>query len=148
MSLQVLRNEVFLSIRRNSTAAVLLHAAIGDSMGLGPTDLKALDFLYREGPLTATEIAGRTSLTPASVTALIDRLESKGFVKRVRDEADRRKVSIQTVPESMATLGEPYAKLSETIGPLLEPYDEAELATIRDFLDRATAATHAFLAGR
>jgi DNA-binding MarR family transcriptional regulator len=125
--------------RENSTASMLFHGAIADRAGLCPTDHKALDVLLRDGPLTAGELSLRTGLASASVTSLIDRLEAKGLVRRTRDPADRRRVIVDPVPARVDELVMLFASLRERITGLLERYDDAQLATIRDFLASSAA---------
>ncbi|MGH2369932.1 MAG: MarR family winged helix-turn-helix transcriptional regulator, partial [Chloroflexota bacterium] len=88
--------------REHSTATILFHSAISEQLGLGVTDMKTLDYLARLGPLTAGELGERTGLATASVTGLIDRLEAKGFVRRVRDTKDRRRVIVEPNLEAEA----------------------------------------------
>jgi len=122
----------------NSTLAVFFHAAIAEQVGLGPTDEKTLFLLRGMGSLTAGEIAQHTGLTTASVTNLIDRLERKGFVQRVRDASDRRRVIVQPNDARLAELDQIFGRAVGTFDSVLDAYDDAQLATILDFLDRAT----------
>ena len=122
----------------NSTLAVFFHAAIAEQVGLGPTDEKTLFLLRGLGSLTAGEIAQHTGLTTASVTNLIDRLERKGFVQRVRDASDRRRVIVQPNDARLAELDQIFSQVVGTFDGVLDTYDDAQLATIADFLDRAT----------
>src|SRR6478736_6707942 len=62
--------------------------AVGEIYGLGPAERLCLSFLW-PGPQTASAIARETRLTPAAVTSLIDRLESRGYVRRTPDSNDR-----------------------------------------------------------
>jgi hypothetical protein len=43
-----------------------------------------------------------------AITGVVDRLEKAGFVRRERDESDRRKVYIVPVVERMMEMGRPY----------------------------------------
>jgi DNA-binding MarR family transcriptional regulator len=81
--------------RELSTAAVMFHTALAARQGLNATEEKSLDLLDRFGPLTAGEIGQRTGLAPASVTGLIDRLERKGFARRIKDPQDGRRVLVE-----------------------------------------------------
>jgi DNA-binding MarR family transcriptional regulator len=117
---------------------VFFHAAIAEQVGLGPTDEKTLFLLRGLGSLTAGEIAQHTGLTTASVTNLIDRLERKGFVQRVRDSSDRRRVIVQPNDARLAELDQIFNRAVGTFDSVLDTYDDAQLATIADFLDRAT----------
>jgi DNA-binding MarR family transcriptional regulator len=120
--------------REYSTAAVMLHGAIADRVGLSPTDLKALDLLQREGPLTAGDLATRTGLATASVTSLIDRLEQKRFVRRERDGTDRRRVLV-TTSERLETAIEPlFRSLGRRMLARCRGYRDEQIALIGDFL--------------
>ena len=120
--------------RAQSTATVLLHAAVAKRLGLSAGDHKVLDLVVRRGRMTAGEVARLTGLTTGAVTAMVDRLEKRGFVRRERDPADRRVVNIVPAPESFGEVAAVFAALSAGMEALLSRYDEAELAAISDFL--------------
>jgi DNA-binding MarR family transcriptional regulator len=133
-----LRNAVIQASRENSTVAVFFHSAIAEQFGLGATDEKTLFILQRYGSLTAGEIAQHTGLTTASVTNLIDRLERKGFVQRVRDTADRRRVIVQPDQARLAEFNRVFGSIQASFDTMLNDYSDSELAVIADFLVRAT----------
>src|SRR6266850_2573450 len=58
---------------------------------LNRTDLRCLDWLF-DGPKTAGQLSEAIGLSSAATTTLLDRLEQRGLIQRVRDAADRRKV--------------------------------------------------------
>lgn len=123
--------------RAHSTATVLFHASMAEEFGLSPTDTKALDLLERSGPMTAGELVERTGLASPSVTALIDRLESKGLARRVRDTTDRRRVIVELVPEGIRSLAQKFERLKDETEELWAPYSVEQLELIHDFLRRA-----------
>jgi DNA-binding MarR family transcriptional regulator len=133
--------------REQSTASILFHSTMAEHFGLSPTDYKALEVLARLGPLTAGQLVEHTGLASASVTALIDRLEQKGFARRARDTKDRRRVIVETVPEGVARIAEAFAASHHTraLDELWAPYTTEQLEVIRNFLvrdtERARAAT-------
>ena len=122
--------------RRNSTAAVLFHGAVAEKFGLATTDMKTMEVLDRLGPLTAGELAEQTGLARTSVTALIDRLERRRFVRRVRDKRDRRRVIVEIDPRNAARLGSVYDSLGDAATKLFATYSDAQLGVIADFLER------------
>jgi len=132
--------------RESSTLAVFFHARMAERVGLGATEEKTLALLSQLGPLTAGEIASHTGLTTPSVTGLIDRLESKGMVQRVRDPHDRRRVIVEPNQERLAELDEMFSSLQETFLELLERYSDEQLATIVDFLSRSAQRSQEFIA--
>src|SRR4051812_39465439 len=92
-----LEQAVIEASRESSTTAIFFHSAIAEQIGIGATEEKTLFILSGAGPLTAGEIAQKTGLTTASVTSLIDRLENKGFVRRLHDTKDRRRIIVEPV---------------------------------------------------
>ncbi|MFC9994948.1 MarR family winged helix-turn-helix transcriptional regulator [Nocardia sp. NPDC127526] len=115
-------------MRMNQTAAARL--------GINATDMQCLQLL-QYGPRTSSELAKLIGMTTASMTALIDRLEKAGFVTRVRDEHDRRRVLVHIA------LDRARGDIAPIFGPLiggwrrsLDGYTVQELAVISDFLNR------------
>ena len=80
----------------------MFHTAIAETRGLSPVESKVLDYLARLGPQTPKDLARLSGLAPASVTALIDRLERKGFVGRRPHPDDRRRVLIALDEQAIA----------------------------------------------
>ena len=85
--------------RHLATATILFHQAIADRLGMHLTDHKCGDILVQTGPITAGELAERTGLTTGAITGVIDRLEKAGYVRRVKDPDDRRRVIIEPLAE-------------------------------------------------
>jgi DNA-binding MarR family transcriptional regulator len=118
---------------------VFFHTAVAEKLGIGATEEKTL-LMLSAGPLTAGEIAQQTGLTTASVTSLIDRLESKGFVNRVRDANDRRRVIVEPNAEKLAELARVFGSMQGMFDDLGTFYTDDQLATIIDFLKRMSAS--------
>lgn len=128
--------------RRNSTATVLFHHAIAERLGLGPSDHKCLDLVGERGPMTAAELAALTGLTTGAITGVVARLLKAGFLTREPDPADGRKQMLTVTPEAQQRLGEVFGGLSTgTRDELTAGFDEDQLATIAEFLRRATDFT-------
>jgi DNA-binding MarR family transcriptional regulator len=130
---------------RLSTATVLFHAAIADRLGVGATDVKCYSILRQAGPITAGELAERTSLTTGAITGVIDRLERAELVRRVRDPRDRRRIVLELVhnAERERAIGALYEPLGRGITELVGQYSAAERATLLDFLLKASALVEA-----
>lgn len=110
---------------------------VGEIYGLNAAERLCLSFLW-DGPKTASAIARHVRLTPAAVTALIDRLEKRGFVRRTPDASDRRKVLVEQAEEARRVTAEAYLPLGEAGAKSLAKYSAAELtvflAVLRDSL--------------
>lgn len=117
-----------------------LHSArFAQANGMHPTDVRALIALMdarRSGEeLTAGRLGALLGLNSAGTTALLDRLERAGHVRRVRGTTDRRKVVVE-VTEDAVDLGQAsFGPLIERTLELLRGYDDHQRAAIRDFLD-------------
>jgi len=141
-NMEARRKELILAVkmagREQSSANVRLLNTIGAQLGLSINDEKALDILNQYGPLTAGAIAEHTGLATPSVTALIDRLEKKDFVRRVRDPEDRRRVIVTLNPQRFAELYALFGSLVHSMDEMLAPYSDEQLLVILDFLGRSS----------
>jgi DNA-binding MarR family transcriptional regulator len=114
--------------------------AVGRAMGLNPADLRGLDWLV-DGPKSAGELSSGIGLSSAATTTLIDRLERRGLVRRVRDPGDRRRVLVEMTAAGAADVGRYYGPLvEEGIGQLADATDE-QLTQMRDWLVAARELT-------
>jgi DNA-binding MarR family transcriptional regulator len=122
--------------REHSDATVLFHSNVASLLDLHPTDYKVLGVLVRSGALSAGEIARSSGLAAASVTNLIDRLEQKGFARRVADPTDRRRVLVEAVGERLTRARSLLASTRLSLAKLYDGYSDRDLAVIADFLER------------
>jgi DNA-binding MarR family transcriptional regulator len=130
--------------RQLSQATVLFHAQIAEHVGLSATDHKCLDLAVQaERPLTAGQIADLSGLSTGAVTGVIDRLERAGFVRRVRDPHDRRKVLVEVSKGSLTRYGDAYDGLWSALDRTIADYTEAELVAIERWVASMVATLHA-----
>ena len=76
---------------------------------------------------------------PASITGLVNRLERKGFARRVHDPDDRRLVRIERIPRR-ATLGShrSFYGPRPTVARVLRELYDGELELILGFITETT----------
>lgn len=112
--------------------------------GTHPTDIRALSCLLDARdtgvPLTAGRLGARLGLNSAGTTALVDRLERLGHVRRVRDTHDRRRVLVVLEETSVPFGRSVHEPLADRSAILLKGYDEHQLAALREFLEDVRAA--------
>ena len=137
---QTLLGEVGLAMQRYQRSVQAFDDAVGRRLGLGPADLRCLDWLA-DGPKTAGQLATATGLRPAATTALIDRLTRRGLVERVRSNADRRQVIVQMTPLGIEQTGALYRPLVEEGQDLMASLADRDLAMMRDYLNVITELT-------
>jgi DNA-binding MarR family transcriptional regulator len=122
-------------MREQSALTVMFHTKVAEQMGLSATDEKCLDLAIRaEGPLTAGRIAELSGLSTGAVTGVIDRLERAGFVRRVRDPHDRRKVLVEVTPGEMEKFAPLFAVAQQSLVEVLSHFDADELQVIERYL--------------
>ena len=128
------------AMRRSSAQGVLFGQAVANVAGISGSDLECLDFLNLEGRVTAGRLAEVTGLTTGAITGVVDRLEKAGFVRRERDETDRRKVFIVTVLENTEKIGRFYVPMQEAMYKVWSGYSEAELQLLLRFANEGYRA--------
>lgn len=101
--------------------------------GLSITEGMCLSELFHSSR-TAGALAAASGLTPAAITALIDRLEARGFVRRTRSAEDRRKVMVEMGPKALEVTERHYLPIGSEGLQALEGYTDTELKVIRRFL--------------
>jgi DNA-binding MarR family transcriptional regulator len=79
------------------------------------------------------------------MTRMVDRLEAKGFVRRVRERGDRRKLRLELTDEGKAAFPKMKARVVVVLNRLLRDFSKAEAAKLRELLKRmlVNAEAHA-----
>jgi DNA-binding MarR family transcriptional regulator len=126
-----LTGEIQQRMIRFIAGVILYNHAVSAQVGLGASDSQFMTLLQTYGPLTPRQLAEHTGLTSGTITGVIDRLESHGFVTREPDPADRRKVvvtpSVQAIQDKLVPL---YAEQGERMQSVLASRSVAELRVI------------------
>ncbi|HEY8374612.1 MAG TPA: MarR family winged helix-turn-helix transcriptional regulator [Pseudonocardiaceae bacterium] len=127
------------SVGRDFSAAQLLfHATVAELAGLSTTDYKCLDLVMRvRGPVTASTLAQLAQLSTGAVTGVVDRLQRAGYVRRVRDRTDRRRVLIEPVAGLEQRFDWIFTPLRAAIRELEATFDEHELRAVHRYLTGA-----------
>ena len=89
-----------------------------------------LDHLDEIDPITVNELARHMGVTAATMSLAIDRLERKGYVARLRDGTDRRRVHVRLTSAGV--------RIREATSVLDPPRVEALVARLSDD-ERGTA---------
>ncbi len=106
--------EVLVALRRIIRAVDLHSKRLMQSVGLSGPQLVLLKTLAREGPLTTGRLARLASLSQGTISAILDRLERRGFTARTRSESDRREVVVTLTDEGRRTVGSAPDLLQES----------------------------------
>ncbi|MEU6532242.1 MarR family transcriptional regulator [Streptomyces sp. NPDC046928] len=122
----------------------LLGAEFAARRGLHPTDVRALIHLLDAARADVRATPGRLGeqlrLNSAGTTALVDRLERLGLVRRSRDTADRRRVLLEVEDKARQLGWDFFGPLIDEVVAAAEGLDEGELEAVRRFLTSVLAA--------
>lgn len=109
----------------------LQAATFAAEQNLHPTDLRAvialLDAERAQEPMTPGRLGARLHLNSPATTAVIGRLEARGFLTRDRDPDDRRKVLLIVSDEAKALGWSFFGPLIARVLAAMDEFDEADL---------------------
>lgn len=128
------------SLRDLVSAMDGLNQAVGERVSLRPVDLEVLDSVDREGPLSPRDLVRKLSIHPATLTGVLDRLEAGGWVERLADPSDRRRVVVRALRTRGGELRRLYGPMARSLADICADFSPAELEAIQEFLDRVAEA--------
>jgi DNA-binding MarR family transcriptional regulator len=126
--------ELIDEVRMSQVATDRYDQAVADALGANRTDMRCVDVLERQGPITAGALAAAAGLTSGATTTVIDRLERAGFAHRVRDADDRRRVLVALTPAAHEAAPGYYAEHAKLGERLYRRYSEQQLELLLDFV--------------
>ncbi|WP_229400096.1 MarR family winged helix-turn-helix transcriptional regulator [Micromonospora okii] len=136
--------EITNDLRRYSADAQHIGHAFAGLHGLNATDLHALiavmDAELAGAPITPGRLGEQLGLSSGSVTALVDRLERAGHIRRDRDTGDRRKVFLRYADRGAALAVEFFQPLGRRTDRVVADFSDEELETVHRFLAAMTTA--------
>jgi len=104
---------VLTALRRITRANDIRSREITKLTGLTTAQLVVLRAIAKLGEVTTRIISDEVSLSPATVTTIMDRLSERGFVERYRSEFDRRVVYTRLTGKGRKTLSRAPKLLQE-----------------------------------
>lgn len=110
---------------------------VAGKLELNLTDYRALSALAQSGPVTVGTLAAELGATAATTTAIVSRLESRGYVERLRSAGDRRQVHVNATPAATRDIMDLMRPLMDATNRHLESLPAARQAAVVDFLDVA-----------
>ncbi len=128
-------------LRRGYGLASSFFRAAAARNGMTDTDMQVIDILETRGDATAGQIANIMGLSTGTFTAILNRLEKSGLVRRERDPNDGRRVIVTLANgagggQAMNPL---FASLGKAWEELAAEYDEEQKALLLEFFQRSNA---------
>nr|WP_144921256.1 MarR family transcriptional regulator [Paenibacillus bovis] len=101
-----------------------------------PPQFVALQWLFEEGNMTIGDLSQKMYLAFSTTTDLIDRMEKKELVTRMKDPNDRRVVRIQLLEKGEKIIDEVIKKRQKYLHDILGDYSADEVILLKDNLSK------------
>ena len=105
-------------------------------LGLCLSDFMVLEALLHKGPLTISEIQAKVLLASGSMTAAVDRVESRGLAVRKAQAGDRRARRIELTPAGRSLIESVFQEHAKHLEEALAVLDETEKQAVYDGLKK------------
>lgn len=137
--------QVFRELEVVGGLAEALVASVARRHGLSHAALNALAVIEGNGaPMAAGEIGAHMHITSGTMTSVLDTLERNGYIERLTDSDDRRRVLVEVTPEAQAVLNRLLPEVVQTTTAVMAAFGDKELydflgtlARIRDAIAAA-----------
>ena len=137
-NLLALDRQVCFALAVASRTVIGLYRPLLEPMGLTHPQYLVMLALWEGEPLRVSELAERLSLEPATLSPVLKRLESSGFVVRDRDPRDDRALAVSLTPA-----GRRLRRKAEKIPPAIIARLGMEVSELEDIRDRVTTLVDA-----
>ena len=127
---------ILVSIRQIIRAVAVGSRQLAAKRQITGPQLMCLIAVVEEGSATATGIAKQVHLSASTVVGILDRLESKGLVRRQRGRQDRRVVHISATDVGRQVVASTPFPLQHAVNATLREFPEPEQARIAGWLER------------
>ena len=124
--------QVFRELEVVGSLAEALVASVARRHGLSHAALNALAVIEGSGaPMAAGAVGASMHITSGTMTSVLDTLERNGYIERLTDPDDRRRVLVDVTPAAQEVLDRLLPEVVQTTTAVMAELDDKEL---RDFL--------------
>lgn len=124
--------ELICELTRNCTIKEDLFA---NKFNLTPTELRFLKLFVFSDSYTIKELTNLLAITPGRITHIVDSLESKKLVKRIKDENDKRNIFIKLQPRADSFLENLHLEYNNLHKNILHNVGNEQLENIQKSLE-------------
>lgn len=128
--------EVLIALRRVIRATDLHSKQLVKTTSVTSPQLLLLQIVHNKGDMTIGELARDMSLSQATVTTILDRLQKRELIERVRSEVDKRKVYPRLTDHARKILDTAPTALQDNFVRKFRNLDEWEQSMIIASLQR------------
>jgi len=132
-------DDVLIAFRKIIRATDIHSRHLTKTAGLTTPQLLLLQAINAQGAVAISRLSAAVSLSQATVTTILDRLEQRGYVTRQRSTQDKRVVHASLTEAGAAILAQAPAPLQDTFTARFESLADWEQTLILSVLQRVAA---------
>jgi DNA-binding MarR family transcriptional regulator len=127
-----------LTVLHTASNLMNLHRTLLKPHGITPEQFNILRILrgQKGKPIALRDITSRMIDPNSNTSRLVDKLMTKGLVKRTSCPEDRRRVDIELTPEGERTIQRLSELMEDSLSSLEAVWESKEAARVSDLLDR------------
>lgn len=133
------KEDVLIAIRKIIRATDIHSRQLTKSVGLTAPQLLVMQAIMGLGAVAISRLSSEVSLSQATVTTIIDRLEGRGYLARQRSEKDKRVVHALLTDRGREALENAPTPLQEAFSIRFEKLEKWEQTQILSALQRVAA---------
>lgn len=127
-------DQIVFRIRRLIQAEERHTKDLNKKYAVSAPQLNSLTALLKNGPSTPSQIARHILVESSTVTGIIDRLEKKGLVRRIRSAEDRRKIYVELTHAGRSLASHAPPPIRAELHRGLKGLDQSKLEAVLDGL--------------
>ncbi len=132
---------VFRALEETGALAEAAIATVAQRRGVSHAALNALAVIEGNGgPIAVGEVSAAMHITSATMTGVLDTLTRNGYVERLADPDDRRRVLVEVTPSAQALLDALLPEVVQMTTAAVARVDEADLGELLRLLEVVRAA--------
>jgi DNA-binding MarR family transcriptional regulator len=136
-------DEVLIALRQIIRATDLYSRKLSKVAGLTAPQLLILQAIDRRGEMTMGDIANEVSVSQATVTTILDRLDKRALIERKRGERDKRRVYASLTDAGRDIMERAPTPLQEEFMGRFSQLEDWEQSLILSSLQRVAAMMNA-----
>jgi MarR family 2-MHQ and catechol resistance regulon transcriptional repressor len=122
--------DTFIKLTRATESLMARLNRCGTIEPLSPSQFAVLEALYHLGPLTQGQVSAKVLKSTGNITLVIDNLEKQGYVRRARDNNDRRIVTIYITDTGRELIGRIFPAHAQMIREQFQVLNAEEQETL------------------
>ncbi|MCB1198303.1 MAG: MarR family transcriptional regulator [Deltaproteobacteria bacterium] len=135
--------QILQSLRKIIRSIDIHSSRLRNEYDITAPQLITLLSIRNERPMTLAQLSHEVQLSPSTMVGIIDRLETKGLVERIRSQIDRRQTHIHITKEGKEFILKAPSPLQEQLATSLKGLSELEQSTISLSLQRVVSLMQA-----